>query len=163
VTQRLPLITPLFLVLLAACTGMSEVAPSASKAAANNGLPPPLPAEQISHGKAVYDLHCASCHGADMAGESNWKQQNEDGSFRAPPHTADGHTWHHADSVLLEAIREGGARFEGAGIGGSSAMPAFARILTEEEIDAVLTYIKSTWPADVRALQWQQTRQDMTQ
>jgi len=55
----------------------------------------------------------------------------------------------------LEAIRLGGSRFEGMNIGGSSNMPAFAETLTEAEITAVLTFNKSHWPDDIRAIQWQ--------
>jgi mono/diheme cytochrome c family protein len=58
------------------------------------------------------------------------------------------------------AIKEGGARFEEMNIGGSSNMPAFAGILTGEEILAVLEYVKSTWPENVRALQQQQMIQN---
>ena len=115
--------------------------------------------ETVALGEAVYADNCASCHGADLEGETDWKQQNEDGSFRSPPHTADGHTWHHADGVLIEAIKEGGTRFEGLNIGGSSNMPAFGDTLTEEEITAVLAFIKSSWPEDVQEIQRQQTEQ----
>jgi len=120
---------------------------------------PELSQEIITQGKAVYAGNCAGCHGENLEGEAEWKQQNEDGSFRSPPHTADGHTWHHGDSVLIEAIKEGGARFERMNIGGSSNMPAFAETLTDEEITAVLVFIKSTWPEDVRTLQQNQTTQ----
>lgn len=121
---------------------------------------PPLPTldpAQISQGQQVYATHCASCHGVNLEGQPNWKEQNEDKSFRAPPHDAKGHTWHHADSLLLEAIELGGARYEGMDIGGTSNMPAFGQILTAEEITAVLTYIKSTWPEGARAIQWEVT------
>lgn len=36
-------------------------------------------------------------------------------------------------------------------------MPAYAGILTGEEILAVLAYIKSSWPDDLRKIQWEQT------
>ena len=121
---------------------------------------PPLPVldpNEIARGKEIYVLHCASCHGANLEGQPNWKEQNEDGSFRAPPHDASGHTWHHADGLLIESIELGGARFEGINIGGTSNMPAFGEILTDEEITAVLTYIKSTWPEETQAAQWEVT------
>jgi mono/diheme cytochrome c family protein len=113
--------------------------------------------EQIRQGEFLYLEHCASCHGANLEGQADWKIQNDDGSFRAPPHDASGHTWHHGDPSLLEAIRLGGSRFEGLNIGGTSDMPAFEDILTDEEIVAVLTYIKSTWPEDVQTVQQQAT------
>jgi mono/diheme cytochrome c family protein len=131
-------------------TAVSSIAPTV----------PPLPfldPDEIAQGKQVYVLHCASCHGANLEGQLNWKEQNEDGSFRAPPHDASGHTWHHADSLLIETIELGGARFEGMNIGGTSNMPAFGEILTMEEITSVLTYIKSTWPEETRVTQWEVT------
>lgn len=121
--------------------------------------PPTLDAEAVGLGQRVYAEHCAECHGARLEGEAEWQIQDEDGAFRAPPHDADGHTWHHSDRILLEAVILGGSRLP-EGIGGSSDMPAFGEILTSEEIAAVLTYIKSSWPEDVRAIQWQQTVQD---
>ncbi len=123
---------------------------------------PPLPVldpNEIALGKAMYDLHCSECHGADLKGEADWRQQNEDGTFRAPPHDASGHTWHHSDRLLLEAVKLGGQRYS-ANIGGTSTMPAYEDVLTESEITAVLTYIKSHWPDDLRTVQWQVTVMD---
>lgn len=131
-----------------------------SLAESNGSTIPPLPkltAAEIALGQTVYAQHCAACHGVNLEGQPDWKTQNEDGSFKAPPHSADGHTWHHADGQLLEAIQLGGARFEGLNIGGSSPMPAYADILSDEEMTAVLTYIKSTWPEDIRQTQWEVT------
>lgn len=123
---------------------------------------PPLPAldaAEVALGKGVYETQCAVCHGANLEGQVDWKEQNEDGSFRAPPHDETGHTWHHSDRVLIETIEQGGARLP-ADVGGSSNMPAFAGLLSEEEITAVLTYIKSTWPEDIRTIQWEMTVRD---
>jgi len=141
--------------LLVNCSDAAEPAERAAESSTEDSALP----EIIIQGKAVYADNCASCHGENLEGEVNWKLQNEDGSFRSPPHTADGHTWHHADRVLIEAIKEGGARFEGLNIGGSSTMPAFADTLSDEEITAVLAFIKSTWPEDVQEMQRQQTIQ----
>ena len=126
---------------------------------------PPLPtldSDQITLGQRVYAENCAECHGANLEGEPNWQQQNEDNSFRSPPHDADGHTWHHGDIVLIESIELGGARLPD-NIGGFSDMPAYEAALTEEEITAVLSYIKSTWPEDLRAIQWEQTIREQNQ
>lgn len=144
--------------LLAAC--------QAGGAASNSGIPPlalspipPLPAldkVEIAIGAEIYTDYCAECHGANLQGEADWKLQNEDGSFRAPPHDASGHTWHHSDDVLLEVIRLGGARLT-EDIGGTSNMPAYGEILSEAQMQAVLTYIKSTWPKETQEIQWEQT------
>ena len=30
--------------------------------------------EALAFGKAVYDQHCASCHGAKLEGQPNWRK-----------------------------------------------------------------------------------------
>ncbi len=122
-------------------------------------LLPILNPDEIALGETVYSANCANCHGVNPEGAVDWKIQNEDKSFRSPPHYETGHTWHHPDDQLIEATRLGGARFEGLNIGGRSNMPAFGEILTDAEITAVLTYIKSSWPDDIRAIQWQMSVQ----
>ena len=147
----------------ATTAGVLSGVPSLSELA---GTPPaevsPLPTldeGEITLGRELYAAHCAACHGPELQGEANWQAQNEDGSFRAPPHDASGHTWHHSDSLLLESIRRGGARLPD-NIGGTSKMPAFGEILDEEQMTAILTYIKSTWPEDIRLIQWEQTARE---
>lgn len=118
--------------------------------------PAPDPANPalVALGRTVYADQCASCHGADLEGETpDWRQRKEDGTLPAPPHDPSGHTWHHPDAVLLTIIREGGAAVAPPDF--KSGMPAFGDVLSEEEIAAVLAYIKSTWPAPVRARQQQ--------
>jgi mono/diheme cytochrome c family protein len=117
---------------------------------------PELDAGEIALGQELYEIHCASCHGLELKGEANWQVQNEDGSFRAPPHDASGHTWHHSDDLLLQTMRLGGARLPD-NIVGTSRMPAFEEVLDEQQMTAVITYIKSTWPEDIRLIQWEQT------
>jgi mono/diheme cytochrome c family protein len=120
---------------------------------------PTLDPEMVVRGAAIYAANCAECHGASLEGEANWQQPKPDGSFRAPPHDNTGHIWHHSDEQLMEAIGLGGSRLP-AEIGGTSAMPAFAEALDEAEIEAVLSYIKSTWPEDIRQVQWQVSLQN---
>jgi mono/diheme cytochrome c family protein len=116
-----------------------------------------------SVGEAVYVQQCASCHGVNLEGQPDWKIQNEDGSFRAPPHDDSGHTWHHGDPTLLEAIRLGGARFNDLNIGGTSPMPAYGEILSDEEITAILIYIKSNWTEENQAWQQEATIREQAQ
>lgn len=138
------------LLFAAGCRGTQSTAASPAQQATPSM--PTLEAEQIALGRDIYVQQCARCHGANLEGEANWKEQNEDRSFRPPPHDATGHTWHHSDTMLTEAIEQGGARLP-ATIGGPSTMPAFGEVLTDEEIAAVLSYIKSSCPDDVRAVQ----------
>ncbi len=72
-----------------------------------------------------------------------------DGRMPAPPHDDTGHTWHHSDALLIAITKFGTAR--AAGLSGyESDMPAFETDLTDEQIIAVLSYIKATWPDEIR-------------
>jgi mono/diheme cytochrome c family protein len=108
-------------------------------------------AAQVGQGRAVYAAQCATCHGANLEGQPNWRQRQPNGRLPAPPHDASGHTWHHPDRVLFEITREGIAAHAPAGY--ESDMPAFGGTLSDPEIWAVLAYIKSTWPVDIRERQ----------
>lgn len=147
----------LLLILLLSGCGSGRFNPVGESAVSGTTIPPlpTLEASQITQGKVVYDTHCASCHGANLEGVADWKTPNPDGSFRPPPHDDTGHTWHHPDSVLIKSIREGGQRLLELNV--SSNMPAFAEVLTVEEITAVLTYIKSSWTEENRQFQWEAT------
>ncbi|MBU2959171.1 cytochrome c [Paracoccus sp. 1_MG-2023] len=102
-------------------------------------------------GAALYRQHCASCHGADLEGQADWRSRGPDGRLAAPPHDATGHTWHHGDDLLLRITREGKATVVGGGY--DSAMPGFGDRLDDARIRRILDYIKSTWPERERAFQ----------
>lgn len=107
--------------------------------------------QTIALGKKVYDVQCASCHGANLEGEEGYGQESVDGLLKAPPHDETGHTWHHSNTYLIDSVRKGGARLQENV--GTSTMPAYENILTPEEIGAVIAYIQSTWPEDILAQQ----------
>ncbi len=100
--------------------------------------------EIVEMGRVLYDEICAVCHGADLEGQENWRARDESGFLPAPPHDADGHTWHHPDAQLFEITKFGTEAVVGGGY--KSRMEAFGTILSDEEISAILAYIKSTWP-----------------
>lgn len=103
----------------------------------------------VTKGKTIYQTYCASCHGSQLQGESkDWRSVKDDGTLPAPPHDASGHTWHHDDQTLFEYTQKGGAVFIGGDF--KSAMPGFGKVLSDREIRAALSYIKSTWPKDVQ-------------
>ena len=64
-------------------------------------------------------------------------------STAAPPHDETGHTWHHPDSYLFTMTKYGIEKMIGKPY--PNNMPAYEDKLTDEEILAVLSYIKSTW------------------
>lgn len=113
--------------------------------------------EMLALGEQIYAGNCASCHGAELQGQPNWKRRLESGRMPAPPHDETGHTWHHSDPDLFRLTKEGVA----AVVGGNyeSDMPGFGGVLSDEEILAVLAFIKSTWPERQRGYQAQITKQ----
>ncbi len=109
-------------------------------------------------GAQLYQENCANCHGAELEGQPDWRSRLPGGRLPAPPHDASGHTWHHPDRVLFDIVKRGPAAVVGDGY--ESDMPGFEGVLTDEEITAVLDYIRSTWPERMRVSQEKRTRAD---
>jgi mono/diheme cytochrome c family protein len=102
----------------------------------------------IAEGRQVYEAHCASCHGPDLKGQPNWRSRGANGRLPAPPHDPSGHTWHHPSQQLFEIVKHGVQAFAPSGY--ESDMPGYDNLLSDSAIWAVLAYIRSTWPAEVR-------------
>lgn len=117
----------------------------------------PVTAEQVALGQAVYAANCASCHGVNLEGEPDWKRRKDSGRMPAPPHDASGHTWHHADRHLFTITKLG---VSAVVPGYESDMPGFEGVLSDDEIAAVLAFIKSTWPERERGFQAEVTAND---
>lgn len=122
---------------------------------ASNGEPS---AQALALGRALYGQHCATCHGANLEGQPDWKNQLPTGRMPAPPHDASGHTWHHSDGILFRITKEGPAAVVGNGY--ESDMPGFANTLSDDQIRAVLAFIKSTWPQRERQYQAEMSRRE---
>lgn len=110
---------------------------------------------QIALGRATYDIRCATCHGKALEGQPNWKTRLTSGRLPAPPHDASGHSWHHPDDVLIGVTKFGLKPYAGEDY--ESDMPAFGSTLSNSEIAAVWSYIKSTWPERERTFQEEAT------
>jgi mono/diheme cytochrome c family protein len=106
----------------------------------------PANAAQVALGRSVYEQHCASCHGAKLEGQPNWRDRLPSGRMPAPPHDETGHTWHHPDGVLFGITKEGLVPGKYAPRGYASDMPGFGGVLSDDEIWAVLAYVKNAWP-----------------
>ena len=109
--------------------------------------------DQVARGQAVYEQHCASCHGLRLEGQPNWQTRLPNGRMPAPPHDASGHTWHHPDRVLFGITKEGLVPGRYAPPGYQSDMPGFGGVLADSDIWAVLAYIMSRWPERARVAQ----------
>ncbi len=112
----------------------------------------------LAQGQGLYATNCAACHGANLQGQPDWKRRLATGRMPAPPHDVTGHTWHHSDRDLFNLTKLGVAVVMGDGY--ESDMPAFGGKLSDNEINAVLAYIKSTWPARAQEAQAKITAAD---
>ena len=112
------------------------------------------PSFDLAEGKQLYLNNCASCHGANLEGQPNWRSPGPDGVLPAPPHDKTGHTWHHTDSALFEYTKLGGvAALARMGVEFPSGMPGFGDQLSDAQIWNILAYIKSTWPTKQSKIQ----------
>tara|TARA_R110001592_G_C13183701_1_gene751280 strand:+ start:3380 stop:3829 length:450 start_codon:yes stop_codon:yes gene_type:complete len=124
-------------------------------------ISPPVAAQtsesgNFVQGRALYQTHCASCHGKNLEGQSDWQIRLPNGRLPAPPHDRTGHTWHHPDEHLFR-ITKFGIVPPLAPEGYESDMPAFGDVLSDDEIWSALNFIKSTWPD-----RFQRRQQDVT-
>ena len=74
-----------------------------------------MSAEVLAEGRQIYAGQCASCHGVGLEGQPDWRSPLPSGRLPAPPHDANGHTWHHPDDVLFRIVKEGTAAIVGGG------------------------------------------------
>ena len=113
-------------------------------------------APSLDPGRAIYQHHCASCHGADAQGVSHWQERDEHGELPAPPHNAEGHTWRHSDAELYQMVDKGWR--DPFNKTKRLTMPAFGDVLSPEQIRAVITYLKTLWTAEQREFQSEESR-----
>lgn len=120
--------------ILAACSGVGTPTPTGTPIPVTQTAPTVLN-ENITEGAELHATNCQVFHG-DLRGP---------GGSGAPPHNQYGHTWHHPDAQFKDWVINGKLGF--------SQMPAFKNILTGPEVDAVLSYIKTSWNEDQRETQ----------
>lgn len=89
----------------------------------------------------LYERSCIQCHEAANNGTGRL----------APPHGAQGHTWHHPDTEIVDTVL-GRLNYPGR------TMPSFQGELSEEGVLAILAYLKTNWTFEQRKYQEAVTR-----
>jgi S-disulfanyl-L-cysteine oxidoreductase SoxD len=107
-------------------------------------------------GQEQYNLVCGHCHGYNGEGQLASTVQNtrELGMNLVPAHDSSGHTWEHPDQLLFRVIAEGIQNPLD-----QFAMPGFGGGMTDEQITAVIEYMKLWWTPQQRAHQASLTRE----
>jgi mono/diheme cytochrome c family protein len=100
-------------------------------------LPPSPPGPEP--GRALFQAHCATCHGADGRGQT-WRARL---LLLAPGDLASPATAALPDQYLADTIRHGGTNF------GKPGMPSFGFALGDAEIQALVAYLR-TLPGSAR-------------
>lgn len=142
------------LILMAVAVGLVS---SACSSAGDTAVIAPAATDSDAYrlGQTVYNAQCASCHGVNGEGQFPDAPLERDITRRygAPPHDGTGHTWHHDDDLIIRIIREGGM---GDPVN-FYVMPALGSALSEEEIEAVIAYIKTLWSPEQQTIQHERT------
>ncbi len=124
-----------YLTLLVLVLGLTTACPANNNDVDPNNGPPvdteePTEAELISMGEPLYEQNCARCHGADGGGLG--------GTY---PMLAGSDMVTGDPEPVIEVI-----------VHGRGAMPAFGGEFNNEEVAAVVTYIRNAWGNDASAV-----------
>lgn len=110
-----------------------------------------LDLQKVKQGEKVYQTHCAVCHGAKAVGTKDWRKADAHGKYPPPPLNGTAHAWHHPTEVLKEVILDGSI--------GDGNMPSWRGKLTEQEVDNVILWMQSLWPAEIYSTWYNLDRQ----
>ncbi|HEX7927244.1 MAG TPA: cytochrome c [bacterium] len=105
-------------------------------------------AAEVARGEVVFRENCQVCHGEKARGQDPAKPmggQQAGGAYLAPALNGTGHTQHHKPDVLFGYLRNGSPDK-------ASPMRSFKDKLSEADIKAVLGYVYSLWPEDVKQM-----------
>lgn len=148
----------LLVLILAACASPSAPTPT---------LPPETPIEVsfidpaqaptstftdpvMREAEANYQLYCAHCHGYQGEGQLVGAPMETErlGMKPVPPHDSTGNLWRYADPLIYDVIRYGIQNPLN-----QYAMVAYGAVFTDEQIAALVEYIKLWWTDEQRAHQ----------
>lgn len=166
--MRILLLTCLVLIISACSSGMpSSNTNPAAEAISVEAIPTIDPADtRMATAQYNYNRNCAHCHGYGGEGQhpNTIDRVVNAGYHTVPAHNDSGHTWQHPDQLIFETIKYGvqaPTNFYPMGAFGVDVDSPDAAMmgLTDEEIFAVIDYIRLWWTDDQRRWQAQLTDQ----
>jgi len=107
---------------------------------------------QIDLGAQVYLENCGGCHGRFLQGQALWELRDEFSARRAPALDETTHAWRHSDAQLFNKIKNG---YLTTPTKDRNYMPLFSSMLSDQEIRAVIAFLKSGWPVGMQVMQAQ--------
>jgi cytochrome c oxidase cbb3-type subunit III len=99
------------------------------------GAPGPGKAQSAEEGQKLYMTHCSSCHGDKGRGDGTAGKALP---VKPADHTDSKLMNSFSDEFLLNIIAKGGAA-----VGKSAFMPAWGGVLKENQLQDVVTYVRS--------------------
>jgi mono/diheme cytochrome c family protein len=129
---------------------------SLPKAAAGPTVSPAPPRRVLDSGAALYEKHCADCHGAQGQGV-----RGVDGNWAYPPLRGNRTVLQNPPVNLLQTVLYGGFGPSTAGHPRPFGMPPYVLTLSEQELADLMTFVRAAWghqAAPVSALDVQRLR-----
>jgi mono/diheme cytochrome c family protein len=114
---------------------LKSLAEGSPPSAAATSIPTAESSLLLSLGKTVYDSRCASCHGADGSGKPP----------QYPPLAKNQSIEMESAVNSIRMVLNGGYPPGTAGNPTPYGMPPFAQLLSDNEVAAVVTYIRTSW------------------
>jgi mono/diheme cytochrome c family protein len=114
---------------------LKSLAEGSQPSAAATSIPTAESSLLLSLGKTVYDSRCASCHGADGSGKP----------AQYPPLAGNQSIEMESAVNSIRMVLNGGYPPGTAGNPAPYGMPPFAQLLSDNEVAAVVTYIRTSW------------------
>ena len=129
------------LLLLAACSKEGDKAAAPAPGIAMRHFD----SASITRGARLFEEHCVICHGPQAQGHPDW-QTPSDGIFAAaPPLNGTGNDWKRSRAMLAATIQNGVRRKSDK----VDIMPAWKGRLSERDVEDVLNWMQSLWPAEI--------------
>lgn len=129
------------LALLAACSKEDKPAPLTTPAPAVRHFEP----ASLVRGAALFEQHCALCHGPQAQGHPDWLTPSNGSFAAAPPLDGTGNDWKRSRAELAATIQNGVKRKSD----NEMVMPAWKGRLKDQDVEDVINWLQSMWPAEV--------------